>query len=63
MEPAPNYEEYSDEKLIIEAANKLSLNDMWVTLAKLRMTRPEAREPMRAKLIRSLLLMHEYQVS
>ncbi len=63
MPQPPNYEEYSDCSLIAEAAEKLSLNEMWVTLAVLRMTRPEAREPMRATLIKQLLLLHEYQVS
>lgn len=58
-----DYTELSDEKLIEEAAKRLSLTAVWVTLAKVRMTHPDSRVSMRANLIKQLTLMNEYKVS
>jgi hypothetical protein len=62
MITAKDYATLSDESLINEAAKRLSLNDMWAMLAKVRMTRPETRDSMRSKIIKNLKLMDEYGI-
>lgn len=62
MTTAKDYGILSDDKLINEAAKRLSLNEMWAMLAKVRMTRPETRDSMRSKIIKQLNLLDEYGV-
>lgn len=62
MTTAKDYTKLPDEKLIEEAAKRLSLTDMWAMLAKVRMTRPETRESMRSKIIKNLSMLDEYGV-
>lgn len=62
MTTAKDYAILSDDKLINEAAKRLSLNEMWSMLAKVRMTRPETRDSMRSKIIKQLTLLDEYGV-
>lgn len=62
MTTAKDYTILPDEKLIDEAAKRLSLTDMWTILAKVRMTRPETRESMRSKIIKNLHLLDEYGI-
>lgn len=58
----PDYSKLSDEKLIDEAAKRLDLPSAWSMLARVRMTRPEARESMRSKIIKNLALLDEYKI-
>lgn len=62
MTTAKDYGTFSDDKLITEAAKRLSLTEMWSMLARVRMTRPETRESMRSKIIKQLSLLDEYGV-
>jgi len=57
-----DYSKLTDEKLIEEAAKRLDLPSAWSMLAKVRMTRPEARESMRGKIIKNLNLLDEYKI-
>lgn len=58
----PDYSKLADDKLIEEAAKRLDLPSTWSMLAKVRMTRPEARESMRVKIIMNLNLLDEYKI-
>jgi hypothetical protein len=62
MTTAKDYSTLPDERLIEEAAKRLTLTDMWAMLARVRMTRPETRDSMRSKIIKNLTLLDEYGI-